>query len=312
MPEPTEIYQVYRPVGKNLDEIADDLVVQVNEQLQLIAEKIATESLVSDVSIGTLADSATPSVQGKNTWRTGGTTAITDFLGAVKGQLIYLISKHSVTLTHSTGLVLNGDTDYAMTDGDTIILLYDLDENWYEMGRGGVATATGPFTIGGTTYDDAEITDDGTFVINTTDGVVEFEEDGTGQFAYLQLFPGAAANQGAIIALHVPVAHDTNITSYGLQVYQDDLYLGPTTNPNSMKYHGGIGKWIIEDPMEFVEAIKLLEKSADPSEPAEGECVVWMSDGNGKGADGDIMIASKAGGTTNYGTLFDHSGGAGW
>lgn len=54
------------------------------------------------------------------------------------------------------------------------------------------------------------------------------------------------------------------------------------------------------------------ERSTDPTEPTEGQCVIWMSDGTGKGDDGDIMIASKAGGTTNYGTLFDHSGGAAW
>ena len=59
-------------------------------------------------------------------------------------------------------------------------------------------------------------------------------------------------------------------------------------------------------------AITTLERGADPTQPAEGECVIWMSDGTGKGDDGDLMVASTAGGTTNYGTLFDHSGGAGW
>ena len=58
--------------------------------------------------------------------------------------------------------------------------------------------------------------------------------------------------------------------------------------------------------------IKLLERSSDPAEPGEGEVIIWMSDGTGKGDDGDIMIASKAGGTTNFGTLFDHSAGAAW
>lgn len=57
---------------------------------------------------------------------------------------------------------------------------------------------------------------------------------------------------------------------------------------------------------------KGLERSSDPPEPAEGTFVIWMSDGTGKGDDGDIMIASKAGGTTKYGTLFDHSGGGAW
>ena len=55
-----------------------------------------------------------------------------------------------------------------------------------------------------------------------------------------------------------------------------------------------------------------LEKSADPAEPAEGGFVIWMSDGTGKGDDGDVLIASKAGGATKYATLFDHSGGDSW
>ena len=55
-----------------------------------------------------------------------------------------------------------------------------------------------------------------------------------------------------------------------------------------------------------------IERSADPTEPAEGYYVIWMSDGTGKGDDGDVMIASQAGGTTNYATLFDHSAGAAW
>jgi len=55
-----------------------------------------------------------------------------------------------------------------------------------------------------------------------------------------------------------------------------------------------------------------LEKSADPTEPTEGQFIMWMSDGTGKGDDGDIMIASQAGGTTNYSIIFDHSAGTTW
>lgn len=62
----------------------------------------------------------------------------------------------------------------------------------------------------------------------------------------------------------------------------------------------------------WIEQLHLLERSSDPPEPAEGQCVVWMSDGTGKGDDGDILIASKAGGTTKWGTLFDHSAGNAW
>jgi len=53
-----------------------------------------------------------------------------------------------------------------------------------------------------------------------------------------------------------------------------------------------------------------MERSSDPVAPTEGQCIIWLSDGTGKGDDGDVMIASMAGGVANYGTLFDHSGGA--
>ena len=55
-----------------------------------------------------------------------------------------------------------------------------------------------------------------------------------------------------------------------------------------------------------------LERSADPTEPTEGYYVIWMSDGTGKGDDGDVMIASNPDGTTKFGTIFDYSGGGGW
>jgi hypothetical protein len=74
----------------------------------------------------------------------------------------------------------------------------------------------------------------------------------------------------------------------------------------------GIGVASANYPLQVNGGISGLEKSADPTQPAEGEYVIWMSDGTGKGDDGDVMIASTAGGTTNYGTLFDHSGGAAW
>jgi hypothetical protein len=60
------------------------------------------------------------------------------------------------------------------------------------------------------------------------------------------------------------------------------------------------------------DVLMMLERSADPPQPAEGETVIWMSDGTGLGDDGDIMIGGQAGGTINYTTLFDHSAGTTW
>jgi len=51
----------------------------------------------------------------------------------------------------------------------------------------------------------------------------------------------------------------------------------------------------------------LNEKSSDPSDPAEGQSVLWMSDGTGTGDDGDILMKITAGGVTKTVTLVDFS-----
>jgi hypothetical protein len=62
----------------------------------------------------------------------------------------------------------------------------------------------------------------------------------------------------------------------------------------------------------FHDRVRLLERTSDPAKPAEGNMIVWMSDGTGLGDDGDVIIASTAGGVTNYAILFDHSAGTVW
>tara|TARA_R100000808_G_scaffold13906_2_gene33331 strand:- start:20255 stop:20572 length:318 start_codon:yes stop_codon:yes gene_type:complete len=63
---------------------------------------------------------------------------------------------------------------------------------------------------------------------------------------------------------------------------------------------------LISTSLSFTD-LGLLEKSADPSNPAEGEATIWMSDGTGAGDDGDIMIKITAGGSTKTATLIDFS-----
>ena len=57
----------------------------------------------------------------------------------------------------------------------------------------------------------------------------------------------------------------------------------------------------------FNRGLTLTEKSSDPSDPAEGSSVLWMSDGTGSGDDGDIMMKITAGGVTKTITLVDFS-----
>jgi hypothetical protein len=74
-----------------------------------------------------------------------------------------------------------------------------------------------------------------------------------------------------------------------------------------------ITKTTLQGKLTGLSELGGLEKSADPSAPAEGEFTIWMSDGTGKGDDGDILIAVTAGGATKWKTLFDFdSEGSSW
>jgi len=62
----------------------------------------------------------------------------------------------------------------------------------------------------------------------------------------------------------------------------------------------------------FTTGFDGYEVSTDPFISVEGHYKIWMSNGIGKGDDGDILIASKAGGVTKWAILFDHSASASW
>jgi len=85
--------------------------------------------------IGTLSNDATPSVEGNDAWLTGGTTTITDFDDGHEGQIIRVIAEHSITITDSDPIFLNGIGNYDMTDTDTLTLIQKADGKWYELAR---------------------------------------------------------------------------------------------------------------------------------------------------------------------------------
>ena len=84
----------------------------------------------------TLNDTGTPSVQGSDKWITGGTRAITFFDDGFESQVITIASGHTVTITHSTAIVLSGGANFVMASGDTLTLMAKADGNWYEIARG--------------------------------------------------------------------------------------------------------------------------------------------------------------------------------
>lgn len=91
--------------------------------------------------VQTLANEATPTVKGGGMYQTGGTTTITDFDDGVIGDVLYLEAKHSVTITHGSPIQLNGDANYTMVSGDTLVLAMFDDQVWVEIARGGQAAS---------------------------------------------------------------------------------------------------------------------------------------------------------------------------
>lgn len=90
---------------------------------------------VRDNDIGTLANSATPSVVGHDKWITGGTTTITDFANGYRGQELTIISEHAITITDGTNIFLNGSANFVMAATGTLTLIQKTDGKWYELGR---------------------------------------------------------------------------------------------------------------------------------------------------------------------------------
>ncbi len=85
--------------------------------------------------VTTLADDGTPTVAAGDVFKTGGTTAITDFDNGVVGQTITILAEHSVTITDGSPIVLNASGNYAMTTSDTLVLTMFNDQIWHEVSR---------------------------------------------------------------------------------------------------------------------------------------------------------------------------------
>ena len=107
-----------------------------NSVRQLMADVrtwVTTGALTFDVT--TLANDGTPTVSGKYLLLTGGTTTITDFDDGVTGQIIQILSEHTVTITDGTNIFLNGSANFTMNSTDSLTLVCKTDNKWYEIGR---------------------------------------------------------------------------------------------------------------------------------------------------------------------------------
>ncbi len=187
-------------------------------------------------------------------------------------------------------------------------------------GTGRLDILTGVVNIGDVcsiTYDATDVT----YTNNIEGGLVHFhgEATGGGSHRMMTLRPDGGPSlyyndietvevtaTGIAIKSDLVITHDGVDASLDHNVIDGNMTIGVEGTGRvklEAEANGGVSVW---------PALSLLEKSSDPVQPAEGESIVWLSDGFEKGDDGDVMIASTAGGVTNYGTLFDHSTGTAW
>jgi hypothetical protein len=93
------------------------------------------DAVVTGFRVITLADDATPSVLAGELFKTGGTTAITDFDDGEVGQTIKILAAHSVTITDGAPIILNGGANFDMVATDTLTLTMFDDQVWQEVSR---------------------------------------------------------------------------------------------------------------------------------------------------------------------------------
>jgi hypothetical protein len=79
---------------------------------------------------------ATPTVQGTDSLRSLGVTAITDFDDGVEGQTFTFFAETTINITDGTNILLSAGGTWTMTDTDTLTLTQKADGKWYEVSRG--------------------------------------------------------------------------------------------------------------------------------------------------------------------------------
>ena len=56
----------------------------------------------------------------------------------------------------------------------------------------------------------------------------------------------------------------------------------------------------------------IKHQSTDPDKPSNNNSIIWLSNGDGIGNSGDLMIASTVNNETRYGRLFDFNSASVW
>ncbi len=266
----------------------------------------SNEHVTVDTSGVTLSDGATDYAVFATTTTLGDTTT---------GEYISLSSSGIEMYSNSIKVVdiaNDGDFTFGEVAASKANIFFDRSE--------GRLNFRGNTTVQAYVDTDGSIVAGGGNVTINSDGITADISTTANQFVTLD----ASGEVGYISAVHIPSGGlQASVLDIVIDLTDDDIgQILMALTGSTARMAGGINQnglfvgTISSDitPLSFTETagfnvgghIWITERSSDPDEPAEGESVIWMSDGTGKGNDGDVLIASKAGGTTKYVTLFDH------
>ncbi len=203
-------------------------------------------------------------------------------------------SDHGEAITvNDTGVIFNDDghaTNDFRIESDTNEYMFFVDSGNNKVGIG-------------TQSPDEKLHVAGNLKIDGDAPEVTVKRDNNADASTLQ-FQGS----GGVVGAYVKFLGDES----GAGGTNNDLAIGTgATVTERMRIRGdgkvGVGTQSPASELHINGALTLTEKSSDPSNPSEGQSVLWMSDGTGTGDDGDILIKITAGGVTKTVTLVDFS-----
>ena len=138
-------------------------------------------------------------------------------------------------------------------------LKYDGGTNqWISSAAGGLQVVSGDLILN---EQHILIQDSGSTVVELSDSAIikiGFDDVLAGQ---LWVFSDAAGGQGGEIRLHTCGEDDDSINYYVIEAQEDDLTIGPTTDPDSLKYDGGLDQWIFSTDVQISGDLEYLNIS---------------------------------------------------
>jgi len=102
---------------------------------------------------------ATPTIAESDTFKTAGTTAITDFDDGEVGDTIKILAASSIVITHGSLISLRGEANFRMVAGDSLTLTMYNDQVWEEDARS-YANSPTKFKTGDASLTSSTLADD--------------------------------------------------------------------------------------------------------------------------------------------------------